>query len=71
MDTFRLDTILTQDGTLTLSDLPFQAGDSVEVIIVPRTAASDVQNGYSLRGKVIQYDNPTDPVAQEDWEALR
>jgi hypothetical protein len=71
MDTFRLDTTLTQDGTLTLNDLPFQAGDSVEVIIVPRTAPPDVQNGYSLRGKVIQYENPTEPVAQEDWEALR
>jgi len=71
MNTFRLDTTLTQDGTLTINDLPFQAGDSVEVIIVPRTAASALQNGYSLRGKVIQYDNPTEPVAQEDWEVLR
>ena len=70
MNTFRLDTTLTQDGTLTLSDLPFQAGDSVEVIIVPRAAAA-VQNGYSLHGKVIQYDKPTEPVAEEDWEALR
>lgn len=69
METFRVDTTLTKDGTLTLSDLPFQAGDSVEVIIVPRTAASDVQNRHSLRGKVIQYENPTEPVAQEDWEA--
>jgi hypothetical protein len=71
MSTFRLDTTLTQDGTLTLSNLPFQAGDSVEVIIVPRTDASDVQNGHPLRGKVIQYDNPTEPVTQEDWEVLR
>lgn len=70
MNTFRLDTTLTEDGTLTLSDLPFQAGDSVEVIIVPRTAISAAQNGYSLRGKVIQYDKPTEPAAQEDWEAL-
>jgi hypothetical protein len=71
MSTFRLDTELTQDGTLTLSDLPFQAGDSVEVIIVPRKSASALQNGYSLRGKVIRYDNPTEPVAQADWEALQ
>ena len=71
MNTFRLDTTLTQDGTLTLSDLPFQAGDSVEIIIVPRKSASAAQTGYSLRGKVIRYDNPTEPVAQEDWEALR
>ena len=71
MSTFRLNKTLTQDGTLTLSDLPFQAGDSVEVIIVPRKTASALQNEYSLRGKVIRYDNPTEPVAQEDWEVLR
>lgn len=66
MNTFRLDTTLTEDGTLTLSDLPFQAGDSVEVIIVPRTAMSAAQNGYSLRGKVIQYDKPTEPVTADE-----
>lgn len=71
METFRLDTTLTQDGTLTLRDLPFQAGDSVEVIIVPRVAASAEQSAYPLRGKVLHYDNPTAPVAQEDWEALQ
>jgi hypothetical protein len=71
MSTFRLDTTLIQDGTLTLSDLPFQAGDLVEVIIVPRKSASALQNGYPLTGKVIRYDNPTEPVAQQDWEALR
>jgi hypothetical protein len=71
MATFRLDTTVTKDGTLTLNNLPFQAGDSVEVIIVPRVATSDAKNGYSLRGKVIHYDNPTVPVAEEDWEALR
>ena len=34
------------------------------------------QNGsegdrYPLRGSVVRYDRPTDPVAEEDWEALR
>ncbi|HJY82734.1 MAG TPA: hypothetical protein VKK81_16825 [Candidatus Binatia bacterium] len=71
MDAFRLDTKLTQDGTLTLNDLPFQAGDAVEVIIVPRAAAAPKQNARPLRGKVLHYDNPTAPVAQEDWEALQ
>ena len=71
MGTFRLDTTLTQDGILTLSGLPFQAGDSVEIIIVPRASVSDARNEYPLRGKVIQYDNPTEPVAQNDWEAVR
>ena len=71
METFRLDTTLTQDGTLTLRDLPFQAGDSVEVIIVPRASTSAEPSAYPLRGKVLYYANPTAPVAQEDWEALQ
>ena len=25
----------------------------------------------SLRGSVVRYDDPTKPVAEEDWEALR
>ncbi|HEX9944804.1 MAG TPA: type II toxin-antitoxin system Phd/YefM family antitoxin [Thermoanaerobaculia bacterium] len=25
----------------------------------------------SLRGSVVRYDNPTEPVGQEDWESLR
>ncbi len=71
MSVHHVETTLTQDGTLTLRDLPFQAGDAVEVIIVPRVAASAEQNTYPLRGKVLHYDNPTAPVAQDDWEALQ
>ena len=71
MDAFRLDTNLTHDGTLTLNDLPFQAGDAVEVIIVPRVATTPTQHASPLRGKVLQYDDPTAPVAQEDWGALQ
>lgn len=71
MRTFRIDATVTKDGTLTLDDLPFQAGESVEVIIISRAALPETENGYSLRGKVIHYDNPTEPVAQEGWEAPR
>jgi hypothetical protein len=28
-------------------------------------------NLYPLRGKVIHYDDPTEPVALEDWECLQ
>jgi len=71
MDTFRLDTKLTKDGTLTLKHIPFHAGDSVEVIIIAQKAASDAQSGYPLRGQVIQYERPTEPVSLEDWEVLK
>ncbi len=34
------------------------------------------QNGkeqprYPLRGSVVRYDEPTEPVADDDWEAIR
>jgi hypothetical protein len=71
MNAHRVETTLNQDGTLTLSDLPFQAGDAVEVIILPRPSRPNGQNHYPLRGKPIEYDAPTEPVAQEEWDALR
>ena len=66
---------LEQDGTLVLEDLPFQAGEAVEVIILPQHVSSSTpSNGtdpYPLRGLPLQYDCPVDPVAQDDWDTLR
>jgi len=36
MNAHHVEATLTQNGTLTLRDLPFHAGDAVEVIILPR-----------------------------------
>ncbi|MFE1743640.1 hypothetical protein [Coleofasciculus sp. H7-2] len=69
MNAHRVETTLTEDGRLTLNNLPFCAGDSVEVIVVVRTAPSAKQNIYPLRGMPIRYNNPTEPVAEEDWSA--
>lgn len=66
----RIKTTLTQDGTLTLDHLPFQAGESVEVVIVPNAPASHNTNPYPLRGTPIRYEQPLEPVAEEDWDAL-
>ncbi len=71
MNAHKVETVLTEDGTLTLRGLPFHAGDAVEVIIQTpqRQAALKTQIGtnlYPLRGKVIRYDDPTEPVALED-----
>lgn len=70
----RIETTLTEDGTLTLDGLPFGAGEAVEVIVLPQPAVpaseSDPQNRYPLRGLAAAYDRPTEPVALEDWEAL-
>jgi len=66
-----VETTVTEDGTLTLTNLPFQAGEVVEVLIVPRVQKLLGSERYPLHGKPIQYVNPTDPVAEEDWAALQ
>jgi hypothetical protein len=37
MNAFKVETILSEDGALTLKDLPFHVGDAVEVIILERS----------------------------------
>lgn len=64
----RVETILQDDGKLTLEQLPFQAGQAVEVIILARPTTAPTPPSYSLRGKPLKYDRPFEPVADTDWE---
>ncbi len=67
----RIEAIITQDKTLTLQNLPFQSGEQVEVIILSRPQIEVGQNRYPLRGTPIQYTDPAEPVAQDDWDTLQ
>jgi hypothetical protein len=81
MNAYRIETTLTENGTLTLQGLPFSAGDAVEIIVLELGSQKESVKGsytsypnanpYPLRGKVIRYDDPTEPVALEDWEVLQ
>ena len=71
MQAYRLETRLTQNSTLVLQSLPFQAGELVEVIILVKTPTSPTRKRYSLRGLPVTYINPTEPVAQADWGVMR
>lgn len=66
----RIETTLTENGTLTLDHLPFQAGETVEVIVLPNSLSPPPQDRYSLRGASVQYQEPMESVAEQDWEAL-
>lgn len=59
---------LNQEGILVLTNLPFHAGDAVEVIVLPRI---NTVKSYPLRGKPVVYVDPFEPVAQNDWDAQR
>jgi hypothetical protein len=71
MSEYRIEAVLTEDRTLIIKDLPFQAGDAVEVIVLPRPRAPKGHHRYPLHGTPIQYEYPTEPVAEEDWEATK
>jgi hypothetical protein len=65
----RIEAVLAEDGKLLLDKLPFRAGQAVEVIVLP--AARPTPTDHPLRGTVLRYDDPTAPVAEADWSALR
>ena len=71
MNAHRIETTVNQDGTLTLKGIPFHAGDEVEVIILERPPKTNGNNLYPLRGQPLQYDAPTEPVAENEWGVLQ
>ena len=71
MQAYRVETTVAQDGTLTLSNLPLRAGESVEVIILVQPSVTLGRQRYPLRGLPVRYTDPTEPVAQADWEAAQ
>ena len=71
MQTYRVEMTLTEDSTLTLINLPFHAGEKVEVVIVTRTAVTASPKRYPLRGTPVNYLAPMESVAESDWESGR
>ncbi len=63
--------ICTENGLIVLRDLPVQEGDSLEVIVTARSPASSTREDFPLRGEPMEYHDPFEPVAGNDWEATR
>lgn len=63
MNTYPIKTTLTEDGKLTLDNLPFRKGDRVEIIILERSSFKTTADSYPLKGTVIRYDDPFEPIA--------
>ena len=70
MRAYRLEKVVSKDGGLELKALPFREGEVVEVIILSREVMASEANFKPLKGKVLKYENPTEPVAQDDWDVL-
>jgi hypothetical protein len=70
MRAYRVEKTLSEDGVLELRALPFRAGEAVEVIILSCEDKVCEAQDFPLKGKVLRYEKPTEPVAQDDWEVL-
>lgn len=62
MNAHRIETALTENGKLSLQNLPFRKGDEVEVIILERSLGKSDSDFYPLKGTVIRYDEPFEPT---------
>lgn len=68
MKAYRVEKRVAANGTLQLEALPFTAGELVVVIVLSRDAPVAARS--PVRGQVLEYVDPTEPVAFEDWKAL-
>jgi hypothetical protein len=75
MQAHKIEAVLSENGTLVLEGLPFQAGEAVEVIILERPKPQSISSPslpFPLQGTVLIYQDPFEPaVAPEDWEVLK
>lgn len=71
MQAHRAKAIVSENGCLTIENLPFPPGKPVEVVVFPARNQPAVEDRYPLRGTPIQFDDPTEPVGESDWEVLR
>ena len=63
----RAEATLSEDGVITLRDVPFRRGESVEIIVLPAPVPAASGDRYPLRGLPVMLLAPTEPVADADW----
>ena len=73
MRAHKTETTVQSDGSILIKDLPFQAGEKIEVIILTQDRARSPDDSYALRGRTpYRFDEPLEPaVPTEEWEANR
>jgi|GEM_PF-651677 hypothetical protein len=68
---YRTEKRVPENGVLILDALPFRSHDIVEIIVRLREDKKEQKNRYPMRGRIVRYDEPTEPVAQNEWDALK
>jgi hypothetical protein len=65
----RRETTVGEHGELVLEGFPFEPGQTVEVLVVSK--ATKAVGAAALRDSVLEFHEPFEPVASEDWDALQ
>ncbi len=69
MNTYRIEKTVPKSRTITIDKLPFRAGQMIEIVVRTARRSRNGNKRYPLRGKLLRYIDPFEPVAQDDWEA--
>ncbi len=70
MQTYRVETTVSNDGTLTIKELPFKAGTK-KLSCMVASSSKNIVSGYPLHGTPVYYVDPFESVAQDDWDVLQ
>ena len=65
------ETTVGEHGEVILEGLPFEPGQPVEVLVVSKGARLATPGDGTLRDSVLEFREPLEPIASEDWDALR
>ncbi|MFH1527085.1 MAG: hypothetical protein ABIG69_10610 [Bacteroidota bacterium] len=68
MEAYQVEKRVAANGVLHLNALPFREGELVEIIILDRKREVRKSASSPLRGKVIEYINPTKPIKPQRGE---
>lgn len=63
MQSYWIETVVSQNRVLTLRGVPFRAGEKVEVIVLSHSRKRANAKRYPLLGKRIRYTAPFDSAA--------
>jgi hypothetical protein len=63
--------LVDSQGRIALPEFPKLAGRQVRVIILPEPVRPVPAEHLPLRGAPVKLHDPTEPVGEDDWEALQ
>lgn len=67
----KVEATVDQNGSVTITNLPFASGEAIEVILIRKQPLHRrTTKRKLLKGTLLKYLDPFAPVALEDWDAL-